>query len=191
MKRGLKNEGFTVIEVSLTLAIAGLIFLMVLVALPPLQRSQRDTARRENVQNFITQIKKYQSSNRGMMPNGVGTLSVGYDGVASESGSTKEWGAFYNKYLGTNYFDADGSTYTPIIVKCSTDGYNDKTEPGLPCLNDELVEGSNYKLGELNYNLMVVVQSVCDGDRAVGSSNPRNLSVLLKLEGAGIYCNNS
>ena len=35
--------GFTIIEVVLVLAIAGLIFLMVFIALPVLQRSQRDT----------------------------------------------------------------------------------------------------------------------------------------------------
>ena len=38
--------GFTIIEVVLVLAIAGLIFLMVFIALPALQRSQRDTERR-------------------------------------------------------------------------------------------------------------------------------------------------
>ena len=41
------KKGFTIIEVVLVLAIAGLIFLMVFVALPALQRSQRDTQRRD------------------------------------------------------------------------------------------------------------------------------------------------
>ena len=51
--------GFTIIEVVLVLAIAGLIFLMVFIALPALQRSQRDTQRRNDlgrVTNAITQI---------------------------------------------------------------------------------------------------------------------------------------
>ena len=38
-----KQQGFTIIEVVLVLAIAGLIFLMVFIALPTLQRNQRDT----------------------------------------------------------------------------------------------------------------------------------------------------
>jgi prepilin-type N-terminal cleavage/methylation domain-containing protein len=38
-----KAHGFTIIEVVLVLAIAGLIFLIVFLALPALQRSQRDT----------------------------------------------------------------------------------------------------------------------------------------------------
>ena len=36
------KKGFTIIEVVLVLAIAGLIFLMVFIALPALQRSQRN-----------------------------------------------------------------------------------------------------------------------------------------------------
>ena len=45
--RSSQAEGFTIIEVVLVLAIAGLIFLMVFVALPALQRSQRDTQRKK------------------------------------------------------------------------------------------------------------------------------------------------
>ena len=58
-KGGLENKtGFTIIEVVLVLAIAGLIFIMVFVALPALQRSQRDTGRREDVMNLISEVKK-------------------------------------------------------------------------------------------------------------------------------------
>ena len=43
----LKNKkGFTIIEVVLVLAVAGLIFLMVFLALPALQRAQRDTTKK-------------------------------------------------------------------------------------------------------------------------------------------------
>lgn len=41
------NKGFTIIEVVLVLAIAGLIFLAVFLALPALQRNQRDTQRKK------------------------------------------------------------------------------------------------------------------------------------------------
>ena len=43
------KKGFTIIEVVLVLAIAGLIFLMVFLALPNLQRSQKDTQRRDDL----------------------------------------------------------------------------------------------------------------------------------------------
>ena len=43
MNKHKQKQGFTIIEVVLVLAIAALIFLMVFMALPALQRSQRDT----------------------------------------------------------------------------------------------------------------------------------------------------
>ena len=67
MKKGdldSKEAGFTIIEVSLVLAIAGLIFLMVLIALPALQRSSRDTQRKEDISALVSAVKKYQSNNR-------------------------------------------------------------------------------------------------------------------------------
>ena len=62
------KNGFTIIEVVLVLAIAGLIFLMVFIALPALQRSQRDTQRKDDVGKFLSQINSYQSNNRGSVP---------------------------------------------------------------------------------------------------------------------------
>lgn len=62
------TKGFTIIEVVLVLAIAGLIFLMVFVALPALQRGQRDTARKTDVGTVATAVSQYTSNNRGAFP---------------------------------------------------------------------------------------------------------------------------
>ena len=43
------RKGFTIIEVVLVLAIAGLIFLMIFIAFPALQRGQRNTQRRRDL----------------------------------------------------------------------------------------------------------------------------------------------
>jgi len=64
-----KEKGFTIIEVVLVLAIAGLIFLMVFIALPALQRSQRDTQRRDDVSKFVSQLSSYATNNRGQIPD--------------------------------------------------------------------------------------------------------------------------
>ena len=53
------NHGFTIIEVALVLAIAGLIFLVVFLALPALQNSQKDTARRQDVGMVVRAINSY------------------------------------------------------------------------------------------------------------------------------------
>ena len=66
------NKGFTIIEVVLVLAIAGLIFLMVFLALPALQRSQRDTQRKRQADMIIAALNNYTSNNRNR--NGIGGL---------------------------------------------------------------------------------------------------------------------
>lgn len=67
-QKTVKQQGFTIIEVVLVLAIAGLIFLMVFIALPALQRSQRDTQRRSDASTFISQLTSYSTNNRGKIP---------------------------------------------------------------------------------------------------------------------------
>jgi len=62
------KKGFTIIEVVLVLAIAGLIFLMVFIALPALQRSQRDSARKSEVSTVASTVTSYQGNNRGSNP---------------------------------------------------------------------------------------------------------------------------
>ncbi len=68
-----KTQGFTIIEVVLVLAIAGLIFLIVFLALPALQRSQRDTQRKNDLSRFMSQLTQYQSNHQGAIPTGTGT----------------------------------------------------------------------------------------------------------------------
>lgn len=63
-----QKKGFTIIEVVLVLAIAGLIFLMVFIALPALQRGQRDSQRRQDVSKFMSQVTSYSTNNRGNVP---------------------------------------------------------------------------------------------------------------------------
>jgi prepilin-type N-terminal cleavage/methylation domain-containing protein len=62
------EKGFSIIEVVLVLAIAGLIFLMVFVALPALQAGQRDTARKNDVSMVASSYTNFINNNRGTTP---------------------------------------------------------------------------------------------------------------------------
>jgi prepilin-type N-terminal cleavage/methylation domain-containing protein len=62
------KKAFTIIEVVLVLAIAGLIFLMVFIALPALQRSQRNTQRRNDLSRFMTAVEQYAGNNSNKSP---------------------------------------------------------------------------------------------------------------------------
>ena len=63
-----RNNGFTIIEVVLVLAIAGLIFLMVFIALPSLQAARRDVQRRNDVGIIVAAVKEYTKHNGGKAP---------------------------------------------------------------------------------------------------------------------------
>lgn len=62
------KQGFTIIEVVLVLAIAGLIFLMVFLAFPALQRNQRDTQRRQDYANLSAAVISTATNNNGEFP---------------------------------------------------------------------------------------------------------------------------
>ncbi|MBR1939553.1 type II secretion system protein [Candidatus Saccharibacteria bacterium] len=68
MVKNTNKKGFTIIEVVLVLAIAGLIFLMVFIALPALQRGQRNTQRKNDLSRFVTAATQYQANNSNKLP---------------------------------------------------------------------------------------------------------------------------
>lgn len=73
-----RGSGFTIIEVVLVLAVAGLIFLTVFLALPALQKSQRDNARRQDVGRVVAGVQQYLTDN-GSTP-ATGAQLSGYTG---------------------------------------------------------------------------------------------------------------
>jgi len=78
-----KGSGFTIIEVVLVLAIASIIFLLVFLAVPALQASQRDTARKNDVARVSTALVSYAGNNSGTL-TGASTTNIGsYAGTIS------------------------------------------------------------------------------------------------------------
>jgi prepilin-type N-terminal cleavage/methylation domain-containing protein len=62
-----KQEGFTIIEVLIVLAIAGLILLIVFLAVPALQRNSRDTQRRSDVSRELGASQEVVNNNNGSL----------------------------------------------------------------------------------------------------------------------------
>ena len=184
------KNGFTVIEVSLVLALAGLIFLMVFVALPSLRRSQRDTSRRESAMKLVSEIKNYQSNNgRGNLPGPGETLPktvTGKSAVANTSAKNGSWDGFYRDFLGVNYVDPAGEQYNLRIIDCGLE------VPDSNCANNVNEIKKIYSASfPNNYRMYIILGSTCYGDQAVASSNGRMVSVLYRLEGAGVFCTNT
>lgn len=81
-------KGFTIIEVVLVLAIAGLIFLMVFVALPALQAGQRDTARKNDASAVAAAVNSFASANKGQYPPSDAKLAEYASNVSTNTTST-------------------------------------------------------------------------------------------------------
>ncbi|USN96453.1 MAG: type II secretion system protein [Candidatus Nomurabacteria bacterium] len=158
-KRAAKS-GFTIIEVVLVLAIAGLIFLMVFIALPSLQRSQRDAQRKDDLSRFLSQVSSYQSNHRGDVPT---------------AGSVN---SFISQYLtvGNDKFQdpQSGGDYTHMSI-------NDK----VPKAGD-----TSTTPGDANINYVAGKSASCndDGSPHVTGGSGRSIAVSIGLEAGGAYC---
>lgn len=171
--------GFTIIEVVLVLAIAGLIFMMVFIALPQLQRAQRDTQRRTNLTAFQSAITQYQSNNNGKIP---GQTLGGTDGTDVCQGVTE-------------FVDFDTSATSCRLMKTYMNAAGAEenlfTDPdGTPY--NIAIYGSTIDFSaptEVDHTIYMFVRAKCGEDETVTSaSNPRDYAILYKLEGSGLYC---
>lgn len=196
-----KHKGFTIIEVVLVLAIAGLIFAMTFMALPALWASERDTERREDVLTFIRNLKSYQTnSSRGALPGLTsqeetkarsGTQAVGVTGAGIKNTNADEatWAGFYRDYFNAEYEDPDGAPYNWSVMYCVPSN-EQKNTPGAPCENADLNYMYNNSFKVNDYTLRIVLSATCDGDHPVLSANERRVAALYHLEGSGVYCEN-
>ena len=70
-------KGFTIIEVMIVLAIAGLIILIVLLAVPALQRNGRNTAIKNDASALTAAVAEFASNNDGALPLVANTTPAG------------------------------------------------------------------------------------------------------------------
>lgn len=72
------NKGFTIIEVLIVLAIAGLIMLVVFLAVPALQRNSRNTQRKNDVSATLGAVSEYVGNNAGKLPTTGANLAAAF-----------------------------------------------------------------------------------------------------------------
>ena len=153
-----KESGFTIIEVMIVLALAGLIIAAVIVAVPQLQRNQRNAARRDITARIKTEIDSYSANNNGKIPVAVAditSLQTRYlSGIASNIQDPKTGAAV-------------GVTYYATAV--ATGAFPAASIPAV---------------GAINYQDKVV----CNGEDATNTGNARQYALWTQLEGGAIYC---
>ena len=184
------KKGFTIIEVVLVLAIAGLIFLMVFVALPALQRSQRDTARRNDIARVDTSLTQYQTNHQNSpttLPTGSHTWTPSADEQKNGTiacNATNEACKFVRDYMNSgtsgtagsskpNEFKDPDGTYYSLQIDEQGDTAFEYSNSGNPSI--------------MNHVVYIRTGAKCSDDKAV-KDTARHYAVLYRLEGAGVYC---
>ena len=214
------KKGFTIIEVVLVLAIAGLIFMMVFIALPALQRSQRDTQRSNDVARVQTALNNYQANNRGAIPTD-GNYIAGHEKphtTVSDKTVTKTWTYIYDNYLIVNsagaqdvFADPDGGLYSLWIGECLEKStgpkVNDECNSDYQRYNKTFDDQANAVLeqkanmtnpdnkddsnAEIGHAIMILKHATCQGEVATYSTGARKVAILYKKEGGGTFCLNN
>ena len=154
------NPAFTIIEVVLVLAIAGLIFLMVFIALPTLQRNQRDTRRKNDLSRLKTAMDSYKSNDRGNLPWGTDRY-----GVWSQSDN-----------FGINYLKADQGEF------------NDPSRGPYQLTISRPYMIPGYKPALQDSWISIFIGGKCDGEVLALADGSSNYSIQYILEGGGVYC---
>lgn len=161
-----KLKGFTIIEVVLVLAIAGLIFLMVFLALPALSRNTRDTQRKQDLARLQTAVTSYTSINRGTLP----TLNA----------------AFVTQYLTPTASDSFLDPQGAVAGQASQTTYNF----GNSVVLASPVVGANNNYNATTQNIIYYATGhVCDtAAGSIKAAATRNIAFRMYLESGGVYC---
>jgi prepilin-type N-terminal cleavage/methylation domain-containing protein len=161
-KRNQNQKGFTIIEVLIVLAIAGLILLIVFLAVPALQRSARNTQRKNDASAVAGAIANYISDNGGAVPD-TGTISA--NGALTVSCTTGTGGC--------DKTDANTETAKIGFYGAQTIAFDSTGKPTTPTTT----------------TLSVEIGYTCNASNtAIGSASPRTAAILFELEPASQQC---
>lgn len=121
-----KQEGFTIIEVLIVLAIAGLILLVVFLAVPALQRNSRNTQSKSAAAAVLATTNEFVSSNNGAQPTAVnilnGTITVSSTAAGTTSVTGKTQGG-YTASVGTAMPTTPGTYVLYLNRKCNGNAF--------------------------------------------------------------------
>lgn len=177
------QKGFTIIEVALVLAIAALIFLTVFLAVPALQRNQRNDARKRDVSSVVEAVTAYMSNNP---TKNLATEQDGANAIDPETGKSQ------NNALG-KYLDTLSNNTESVEVPQNSAGLSGQSidlskYPGL--YNTDTKNPKDYQGNKIT----VVIGYRCDGTTQIVKGNKRSAAVVGAAEtsqGYDPYCSSA
>jgi prepilin-type N-terminal cleavage/methylation domain-containing protein len=117
MLKKLDKKGFTIIEVLIVLAIAGLIMLVIFLAVPTLQRNQRNSARQTDANNLVAAVNECVTNRNGQVTS---CQAIGANAVVAPTNPNQLTGA--PTYSGALSLGSTTAATWTFGVTCSGDG---------------------------------------------------------------------
>lgn len=152
------TQGFTIIEVMIVLAIAGIIMAIIFLAIPQLQRNARDNGREAAVNRIKAELETYASANTGSYPWSTSQATVWWGNAST---------GFYGTYINGKVSDSangqpiwaggDGTAPANFIFKCAS------TAQGSAC-------GQAGKTGSAG-NMIIIPGGKCAGSNGSAASS--------------------
>ncbi len=152
-------KGFTIIEVMIVLAVAGLIILIVLIAAPALTRNAHNSARKDLTNRIKTELDNYGSNNQGQVPTTAANITT-----------------FNGQYLTGNPFK-DPETGSAITLTYQPTVATVPTTPG----------GSTTQVVYYHNGDVCGGAASVTGVGTTGAS-ARNYAIWTALDGGALYC---
>ena len=190
------KKGFTIIEVVLVLAVAGLIFLMIFLALPALQRSQRDTERKQDIAMLVTALQNWKAANRG---KGYATLG---NSETKEITPSDDYGkenkltvsvidiknSPLNNYIGTKDDNSNKSDSSSSLSQNTLFVELYKTDGSIMRIRSEYFKENKAAAIMIIGHGCENIETLKDGKVVLRSEKPGTAAVIHFLETGGVYC---
>lgn len=103
MRKLNKEKGFSIIEVMIVMAVAGLIMAIIFLAVPALQRNQRNTSRKSDMGRLGAAITEWVSNNNGtVLTAGAGNANL--TAILNSTGNLSQYTLVAAGAIGANSF---------------------------------------------------------------------------------------
>ena len=197
------KKGFTIIEIVLVLAIAGLIFLAVFVALPNLQRSQRDAQRRRDLTQIHANVVTLNAATKtnlwannsavnSKIKNNVGYGIVSLEILSDDDPLKNDPSGFERKVYVTGCRKSSAANVTEgepcpasSTIKRKT-GNNDEYEQKF--LTSGRIENLQKYLSDYLGMVFVILNASCDGSTVIYKQGAKNFATVTALESGDQMC---
>jgi len=180
-----RSRGFTIIEVLIVLAIAGLIILILFLIVPQAKRVQRDNARKHFIDYAAAQMNQFHTDHGYFPKDGTATVGLVDNRCDFIQGYLRSGGTTTCTTDSTKVCTLGDTEQYTICFHDHTNGHHNYCSPARPCPLDEISIMPGHSC-----NTSAATSSPDYPVKSAGSTDDDMLkfAIWTDLEAGGIYC---